>query len=118
MNNKELIQNYIDSHVSESRRPTWNWLLDSDIADDNESGLTYAPGTIQEAILSDTRGKKTKSMNSIKKRYDQLVKLYTYAYEQNYIKYNPFVNDKFINLQLAVDIYFSNRVNVYYVTPD
>lgn len=67
MNNKELIQNYIDSHVSESRRPTWNWLLDSDIADDNESGLTYAPGTIQEAILSDTRGKKTKSMNSIKK---------------------------------------------------
>lgn len=118
MNNKELIQNYIDSYVSESRRPTWNWLLDSDIADDNESGLTYAPGTIQEAILSDTRGKKTKSMNSIKKRYDQLVKLYTYAYEQNYIKYNPFVNDKFINLQLAVDIYFSNRVNVNYVTPD
>ena len=60
MNNKELIQNYIDSHVSESRRPTWNWLLDSDIADDNESGLTYAPGTIQEAIYQILEVKKPK----------------------------------------------------------
>lgn len=118
MNNKEFIQNYINNQVPKSQHLRWNWLLQSELASEDESTLTYAPGVIQEAILSDTKGKKPKSMNSISRRYDQLVRLYTYAYGQCYVKYNPFKSDKFINLQTIVDIYFSNRINVNYVTPD
>lgn len=118
MNNKEFIQNYINNQVVKSDRLRWNWLLQSDLASEDETTLTYAPGVIQEAILADTKGKKPKSMNSIRKRYGQLVKLYGYAYSQGCIKYNPFRSDKFINLQTVVDIYFSNRISVNYITPD
>lgn len=118
MNNKEFIQNYINNQVPKSHHLRWNWLLQSDLASEDESTLTYAPGVIQEAILADTKGKKPKSMNSISRRYDQLVKLYTYAHDQCYVKYNPFKSDKFINLQTVVDIYFSNRINVNYITQD
>lgn len=119
MNNKEFIENYIKTKVPESARPGWVWMLDSDLAREDEQGLTYAPGTIQEAMLRAGKGTaRNRTMNSIVKRYNQLVDLYTYANECNYIKYNPFKSDKFIDLQIVVDIYFSNQVNVNYVSKE
>lgn len=119
MNNKEFVENYIKNNVPESKRSGWEWLINSDLAKEDENTLSYAPGVIQEAIL--TAGKKTtrlRTMNSIVKRHDQLVDLYSYAKECNYIKYNPFRNDKFIDLQIVVDIYFSNQVNINYITKE
>ena len=119
MNNKEFIENYIKNNVPESKHIGWTWLLDSDLAKEDEQGLSYAPGTIQDAMLT-TKKKSTRAltMNSIVQRYNQLVNLYTYANECDYIKYNPFKSDKFIDIQTVVDIYFSNQSNVNYVTQE
>lgn len=117
VNNKEFCENYIKDKISPSKHYQWRWVLDSEIAND-EAILPYNVETIQQAILLSNKRNRAMTMASISFKYDQLKKLYNYADTCGQLKYNPFKRENFINLQQIVDIYFTDRINTNYVTPN
>lgn len=104
MKNKEFIENYIENEVKKITQGKWAWLLNSDLANEDEE-LNFNPGVIQHALIK--RPQKGKlSMNAIKRRYDQLKKLYAYGEKHGQIRFNPFSIFELVSLQRSIDMYY------------
>lgn len=115
MKNKEFIENYIESEVKANIQKEWQWLVGSDLANEEEE-LSFNPSVIQHVLIKRTQKKLT--MNTIKNRYDQLKRLYNYGEEHGQVKFNPFSIFELVSLQQSVDMYYLNNKERYLTIDD